>query len=244
MSNEGKLAIVTGASRGIGAAIARSLAESGATVACIATTEGNAGKTATSLPGSGHRGYGCDVSDAASVDATFSQIESELGTAAILVNNAGVTRDTLLMRMSVEDWDTVMSVNLRGAFNCTKGVVRGMMKARWGRIVNITSIVGLHGAAGQANYAASKAGLVGFTMATAKELGSRGITCNAVAPGFIETDMTSDLPAEMKEQAIKAAPLGRLGTPEDIANVVAFLASDAASYVTGQTITVDGGLAL
>lgn len=244
MNLDGKVAVVTGASRGIGSAIARSLAEAGATVACVATTESNASKTSLTLPGSGHKGYGCDISDSGSVEATFSQIEADLGSIAVLVNNAGVTRDTLLMRMSVDDWDTVMAVNLRGAFNCTKAVVRGMMKARWGRIVNITSIVGLHGAAGQANYAASKAGLVGFTMATAKELGSRGITCNAVAPGFIETDMTAELPQEMKDQAIKTAPLGRLGTPEDIASVVAFLASDSAAYVTGQTLTVDGGLSL
>lgn len=246
MNLEGKVAVVTGASRGIGLAIATRLAHQGAKVACIATSQANADKAVTAIGADSGTaiGYACDVSDTGNVEAVFGSIESDLGAVQILVNNAGITRDTLMMRMSVEDWDTVVNVNLRGAFNCTKACMRGMMKARWGRIVNITSVVGLHGAAGQANYAASKAGLVGLTMSTAKELGSRGITCNAVAPGFIETDMTSDLSQEMRDHVVKSAPLGRLGSPEDIAAVVAFLASDLASYVTGQTITVDGGLTL
>lgn len=240
------MAVVTGASRGIGLEIASKFAAGGANVACIATTQANADRAVGSLGGSTGqvRGYGCNVSDAEQVEAVFKSIEEELGTVQILVNNAGITRDTLMLRMSVEDWDAVMAVNLRGAFNCTKAVMRGMMKARWGRIVNVTSVVGLHGAAGQANYSASKAGLVGFTMSTAKELGSRGITCNAVAPGFIETDMTTDLPQEMREHVAKTAPLGRLGTPADIASVVTFLSSDDAGYMTGQTLTVDGGLTL
>jgi len=241
---EGKTVVVTGASRGIGREIAMQFAAQGASVACVATSQINADSTVLEIANDRCKGYACDVSDAESVEATFKQIETDLGTISVLVNNAGITRDTLMMRMSVEDWDKVMSVNLRGAFNCSKAVMRGMMKARWGRIVNVTSVVGLHGAAGQANYSASKAGLVGLTMSTAKELGSRGITCNAVAPGFIETDMTSDLPAEMRESVVKSAPLGRLGLPSDIAGAVLFFASEEAGYVTGQTLTVDGGLTL
>lgn len=244
MKLEGKTAVVTGASRGIGLAIAKSLVADGARVACVATTQHNAEKAVEYLESEHAHAFACDVGDSEHVESTFKAIEEHLGPVHILVNNAGVTRDTLMMRMSVEDWDRVMAVNLRGAFNCTKASMRGMMKARWGRIVNVTSVVGLHGAAGQANYAASKAGLVGFTMSVAKELGSRGITCNAVAPGFIETDMTSELPQEMREHVERTAPAGRLGTPEDIAAVIRFLVSDEASYITGQTITVDGGLTL
>lgn len=244
MRFQDKVVVVTGASRGIGREIAVRFAAEGAKVACIATSQGNADATVTVLTGSGHKGYACDVSDADQVDATVKQIESDLGSIAILVNNAGITRDTLMMRMSVADWDTVLGVNLRGAFNCSKAVMRGMMKARWGRIINVTSIVGLHGAAGQANYSASKAGLVGLTMSTAKELGSRGITCNAVAPGFIETDMTAELPEAMRESVVANAPLGRLGSPGDIAAAILFFASEDAAYVTGQTLTVDGGLTL
>jgi len=244
----GKVVAVTGASRGIGREIASRFASEGASVAVIATTRENADKTvaalATEAPGASVKGYGCDVSDASQVEATFAAIEADLGTVAILVNNAGVTRDTLLMRMSEEDWDKVVGVNLKGAWLCTKAVLRGMMKARWGRIVNVTSIVGLGGAAGQANYAASKAGLIGLTKSTAKELGSRNITCNAVAPGFIETDMTAELSQEMRDGVVKTAPLGRLGASADIAGAVAFLASDDAGYVTGQTLVVDGGLTL
>ncbi|MCU0316329.1 MAG: 3-oxoacyl-[acyl-carrier-protein] reductase [Fimbriimonadaceae bacterium] len=242
----GKIAAVTGASRGIGQAIALDLARAGAQVACIATKEANAQTTVEMILAMGGmaKAYGCDVSQTESVEATFAAIASDLGAPAILVNNAGITRDTLMLRMKDDDWDQVMATNLRGAFLCTRVVTKAMMKAREGRIINITSIVGLHGAAGQANYAASKAGLVGLTLATAKELGARGITCNAVAPGFIETDMTHDLPQEMKEQVQKSAPLGRLGSPEDIAQVVTFLAGPGAGYMTGQVLTVDGGLTL
>ncbi|MBS1713303.1 MAG: 3-oxoacyl-[acyl-carrier-protein] reductase [Armatimonadetes bacterium] len=244
----GKVVAVTGASRGIGREIAARFAAEGASVAVIATTAANADRAVqeilASYPGATVKGFGCDVSDSAQVDATFSEIESALGAPSVLVNNAGVTRDTLLMRMSEDDWDTVLAVNLKGAWLCTKAVLRSMMKARWGRIVNVTSIVGLGGAAGQANYAASKAGLVGLTKSTAKELGSRNITCNAVAPGFIETDMTAELSQEMKDGVVKTAPLGRLGTSSDIAGAVLFLASEDASYVTGQTMVVDGGLTL
>lgn len=242
-SFEGKVVAVTGASRGIGRAIVSQFVRSGANVACIATSEANAQATVDAVGGN-CKAFGCDVSNGSQVEEVFKKIESELGSVSVLVNNAGITKDTLMMRMSEEDWDRVVSVNLKGAFNCTKATMRSMMKARYGRIINITSIVGLHGAAGQANYSASKAGLVGLTLSTAKELGSRGITCNAVAPGFIETDMTAELPEEMRESVTNNAPLGRLGTPDDIASVVLFLASDAASYMTGQVLTVDGGLTL
>jgi 3-oxoacyl-[acyl-carrier protein] reductase len=238
--------IVTGASRGIGREIAARFAAEGAKVACVATRVENAAETVAAITGAGGeaRAYGLDVSDTAAVEATVAQITEDLGPPTVLVNNAGLTRDTLIMRMKEDDWDRVIDVNLKGAWNTTKAVTKGMMKARQGRIINISSIVGLSGAAGQSNYAASKAGLIGLTMATAKELGARGITVNAVAPGFIETDMTADLPAEMREMVTKQAPLGRLGTPGDIAGVVLFLASADAAYMTGQTLTVDGGLIL
>lgn len=246
MNFEGKVVVVTGASRGIGRQIAVEFGRRGAAVACIATSVGNVATTVEEIVSAGGKAnaYGLDVSDSESVESVFGQIASDLGQVEILVNNAGITRDTLLMRMKDEDWDRVIAINLKGAYLCTKAVMRAMMKARSGRIINISSIVGLHGAAGQANYAASKAGLIGFTLATAKELGSRGITCNAVAPGFIETDMTSELPDEMRETVVKQAPIGRLGTPADIAAAVLFLASDEAGYITGQTLTVDGGLTL
>lgn len=240
---EGRVIVVTGASRGIGRALALAFAQEGGTVACIATTEGGANSTAEQIGGMA-RGYACDVSDALSVEEIFNRIQGELGTPHVLVNNAGVTRDTLLIRMKDDDWDRVIDVNLKGTFLCIRAVTRSMMKARHGRIVNLSSVIGLTGAAGQSNYAASKAGILGLTKSVAKELGSRGITCNAVAPGFIETDMTEELSAEMKESVIKTAPAGRLGTTEDIVGAVLFLASDAASYITGQTITVDGGLTL
>jgi 3-oxoacyl-[acyl-carrier protein] reductase len=246
MSFEGKVAIVTGASRGIGRSIAIALAGQGATVACLATTEQGAARTAAEIESAGGtaKGFACDISSAEAVDAAIERIGTELGTPAVLINNAGINRDTLLMRMKEEDWDAVVDVNLKGAFLCIKAVSRSMMKARYGRIVNISSIIGQVGAAGQSNYAAAKAGLFGLTMSVAKELGSRGITCNAIAPGYVMTDMTENLPEEMKEQVIKRAPVGRLGTPEDIVPAVLFLASEESRYITGQTLTVDGGLTL
>jgi len=246
MSFEGKVVVVTGASRGIGRGIATAFATAGATVACVATTEAGAAGTVAIIEAAGGKAkaYACDVSNTEAVEALIGAVVQDLGTPAVLVNNAGITKDTLLMRMKDEDWDRVMDVNLKGAFLTIRAITRVMMKARYGRIINISSIIGQTGAAGQANYAASKAGLFGLTMSVAKELGSRGITCNAVAPGFIETDMTEDLPAEMRESVIKSAPAGRLGSTADIAAAVLFLASDEASYITGQTITVDGGLTL
>ncbi|MBS1716548.1 MAG: 3-oxoacyl-[acyl-carrier-protein] reductase [Armatimonadetes bacterium] len=237
-----QVVIVTGASRGIGRSIAEGFAAEGATVVCVATTEANARQTADAI-GSKHA-FGCDVSDSAAADAVITEVAGNIGVPSVLVNNAGITRDGLLMRMRDEDWDRVIAVNLKGAFNCIRSASRHMMKARYGRIINISSVVGLHGAAGQANYAASKAGLIGLTMAVAKELGSRSITCNAVAPGFIETDMTETLPADFREYVEKNAPAGRLGKPGDITPAVMFLASPEAAYVTGQTLTVDGGLML
>ena len=241
MSFQDRVVVVTGASRGIGRAIAEAFAREGAKVACVATTLPNAQATADAIGGSA---YACDVSDAEAVEALFGRIAVEMGTIHTLVNNAGITRDGLLVRMKDEDWDRVMDVNLKGAFLCTRAVTKGMMKARAGRIVNVSSIIGATGNAGQANYAASKAGLLGLTKSVAKELGARGVTCNAVAPGFIETEMTHDLPAEFKAHVERTAPAGRLGKAEDVAAAVLFLASDAAAYITGQTLTVDGGLTL
>jgi 3-oxoacyl-[acyl-carrier protein] reductase len=238
-----KVVVVTGASRGIGRQIAVAFAAEGAKVACVATTEA-AAKATADIIGDTARAYACDVSDTPSVEALFSKVIEELGTPAVLVNNAGITRDTLILRMKDEDWDRVMAVNLKGAFLCTRTVAKAMMKARYGRIINVSSIVGQTGQAGQANYAASKAGLFGLTKSVAKEFGSRGITCNAIAPGFIETDMTNDLPAEFKEHVAKNAPAGRLGKPSDIAPAILFLASEDAGYITGQTLTIDGGLTL
>ena len=241
MSFSDRVVVVTGASRGIGRAIAEGFAREGAKVACVATTLPNAQATADAVGG---RAYACDVSDAEAVEALFGRIAVEMGTVHTLVNNAGITRDGLLVRMKDEDWDRVMDVNLKGAFLCTRAVTKGMMKARAGRIVNVSSIIAATGNAGQANYAASKAGLLGLTKSVAKELGARGVTCNAVAPGFIETEMTHGLPAEFKAHVEKTAPAGRLGKAEDVAAAVLFLASDAAAYITGQTLTVDGGLTL
>ncbi len=246
MRFQDEVVVVTGASRGIGREIACQFGNEGAKVACIATSQANAAPTADAVLTSGGaaKAYGLDVSNSADVDAVFAQIAADFGSPTILVNNAGITRDGLAMRMKDEDFDSVINTNLRGSFLCCRAAMKGMMKARRGRMINISSIVGLHGAAGQANYSASKAGLIGLTMSLAKELGSRGITVNAVAPGFIETDMTHDLPEDFKEQVCKTAPAGRLGTAEDIANIVLFLASDEASYMTGQVLTVDGGLSL
>jgi 3-oxoacyl-[acyl-carrier protein] reductase len=241
MSFQDRVVVVTGASRGIGRAIAEAFAKEGAKVACVATTLPNAQATADAVGG---KAYACDVSDVEQVEATFAKIAEEMGTLQVLVNNAGITRDTLLVRMKDEDWDRVIDVNLKGAFLCTRAVSKTMMKARAGRIVNVSSIIGDTGNAGQANYAASKAGLFGLTKSVAKELGARGVTCNAVAPGFIETEMTHGLPEEFKAHVEKTAPAGRLGKAEDVAAAIVFLASDAAGYITGQTLTVDGGLTL
>lgn len=235
-------AVVTGASRGIGRAIALAIGEVAARVVCVATKLENAHPTAEAIRAAGGRAEakGLDVADGAAVEALF----EELGAVGVLVNNAGLTRDALMLRMKDEDWDRVLAVNLKGAYLCSKAAIRPMMKARYGRIVNVSSVIGLHGGAGQANYAASKAGLIGLTMSLAKEVGSRGITCNAVAPGFIETDMTENLAPEFREHVVKTAPAGRLGTPEDVAHAVRFLASPEAAYITGQTLTIDGGLFL
>lgn len=242
MTFQDQIVVVTGASRGIGRALACAFAEAGGRVACVATTLEGANATAHALPGA--KAYACDVSDAAAVESLVASVTAELGTPSVLVNNAGITRDTLLLRMKDEDWDRVVNVNLRGAFLLIRGFTKAMMKARYGRIVNLASVIGQHGGAGQANYAASKAGIEGLTKAVAKELGSRGITCNAVSPGFIESDMTADLPAEFREFVQKSAPAGRLGTPADVVPAVLFLASREAAYITGQTLTVDGGLML
>lgn len=238
---ENKVAVVTGAGRGIGKAIAGRLAAEGAKVACCGRTLTNVEATVSGIAG---KAYAVDVADSKQVSETCERILQDFGRVDILVNNAGVTRDQLLMRMSDEDWDTVLDTNLKGAFHFTKALTRPFLKQRSGRIINISSIIGLTGNAGQTNYAASKAGLIGFTKSVARELASRGITANAVAPGFIVTDMTQALGAEAQEALKGRIALGRLGTADDVANAVLFLASDLASYVTGQVITVDGGLAM
>jgi 3-oxoacyl-[acyl-carrier protein] reductase len=240
----GRTAVVTGGSRGIGLAIAQALAEGGARVAVVARDQARAEAAAARLPGEGHRGYSADVASSASVDALIKQIEEDLTAIDILVNNAGVTRDNLLMRLKDEDWDVVVDTNLRGAFNTIRAASRGMMKKRYGRIINITSVVGITGNKGQANYAASKAGLVGLTKSVARELASRNILVNALAPGYIETDMTADLPEAAREGLLGEIAMGRLGQPEDIAGVVRFLAGPAASYITGQVLVVDGGMVI
>ncbi|MEJ2547630.1 MAG: 3-oxoacyl-ACP reductase FabG [Gemmatimonadota bacterium] len=240
---EGQVAIVSGASRGIGEAIARSLARAGCRVACVARDVSRANAVAETLGGEA-RGFACDVSDSAACVDLVAAVEKEIGPVDILVNNAGITRDNVLVRLKDEDWHSVMDTNLRGAFNTTRAVARGMMKRRAGRIINISSVVGLTGNRGQANYAASKAGLVGFSKSVALELASRGVLVNVVAPGFIETDMTSDLPEEAREALFERIPLGRLGGPEDVAGVVRFLAGPAASYMTGQVLVVDGGMVM
>jgi 3-oxoacyl-[acyl-carrier protein] reductase len=239
----GKVAVVTGGSRGIGLAIAQALTAAGAKVAVLARDGARAQEAAGGL-GGGAQGYACDVSDAAQAEATLGAVDKALGPVDILVNNAGIARDNLLFRIAEDDWDQVLDTNLKGAFLMTKLAARGMIKRRWGRVVNITSVVGLTGNKGQSNYAASKAGLIGFTKAVAKELASRNVLVNAVAPGYIDTEMTR-LIAEEAKQALQAAiPLGRLGQGADVAAAVLFLASDLASYITGQVLVVDGGMVM
>lgn len=241
---QGKLAVVTGATRGIGRAIALALGRQGATVVGTATTEGGAATITGYLEEAGIQGRGVvlDVTDPTATEAVLDTIRKSFGNIAILVNNAGITRDTLLLRMKDEDWDAVLDTNLKAVYRLSKAVLRGMMKARFGRIINVGSVVGSTGNPGQVNYVAAKAGLAGFTKALAQEVGSRNITVNCVAPGFIDTDMTRVLAEEQKAKLLERIPLGRLGAPEDIAEAVAYLASDRAAYVTGTTLHVNGGL--
>jgi 3-oxoacyl-[acyl-carrier protein] reductase len=241
---EGRVAFVTGGSRGIGLAVCEELARAGARVAVVARGEAGAVEAASSLPGAGHLGLGCDVTDAEAVRSAIARTEAELGGVEILVNNAGITRDNLLLRMTEEEWDAVLDANLKGAFHTTRAAARGMMKRRAGVIVNMASVVGLTGNPGQANYSASKAGLLGFTKSVARELASRGIRCNAIAPGFIRTDMTAELSEEVIAALRERIPLGELGEPGDIAGMVRFLAGPAARYITGQVIAVDGGMTM
>jgi len=247
MRFENQSAIVTGAGRGIGHAIAVRLASEGARVACVSRSEDNAKRTADEiniLRVDSAKHYAVDVADHAAVQKIGAQIVEDFTKIDILVNNAGVTRDGLAMRMSIEDWDAVINTNLRGAFNFTQAIIRAMVKQRSGRIINITSVIGLIGNAGQTNYAASKAGLIGFTKSLARELASRSITVNAIAPGFITTDMTAGLSDEIKKTIQSQIPLGKTGTPENVASAAAFLASGEASYITGQVICVDGGIVM
>jgi 3-oxoacyl-[acyl-carrier protein] reductase len=241
-----QIAVVTGAGRGIGRAIALKFAAEGADVACVSRTQENSEKVAAEIRALGRKAwsFAADVADSAAVSAAAEKILTDCGKLDILVNNAGVTRDGLVMRMSDADWDTVLNTNLKGAFLFTKAFSRAFAKQRSGRIINISSVIGLIGTPGQSNYAASKAGLIGFTQSVAREFASRGITANAIAPGFIETDMTSELNAELKANILRQIPMGKFGASEDIANAALFLASPSASYVTGQVLTVDGGMVM
>ncbi|MBV9880874.1 MAG: 3-oxoacyl-[acyl-carrier-protein] reductase [Gemmatirosa sp.] len=243
----GRVALVTGSTRGIGRAIAERLASAGATVAVVGRDQVRADEAAAQIAAAGRgaaRGFACDVSDTAAAAALVSSVEQALGSCDILVNNAGLTRDNLLLRLKDDDWNAVIDANLRGAFATMRAATRGMMKRRWGRIINIASVVGLTGNKGQANYAASKAGLIGLTKSVAKELASRNVLANVVAPGLIGTDMTAAMTEDARAQMAAAIPLERVGTPDDIANAVLFLASDLASYMTGQVLVVDGGMVM
>ena len=244
MSFEGRVALVSGASRGIGAAILERLGELGAVVIGTATSEAGAAAIDERIAAAGHDGAGrvLDVCDGESVIALVKEIGASHAAPQILVNNAGITRDQLLLRMSEDDWDTIMGTNLKSVFRLSKACMRGMMKARFGRIISIASVVGLTGNPGQSNYAAAKAGMIAFSKSLAKEVGSRSITANVVAPGFIDTDMTKALDDGQREQLLSQVPLGRLGNPGEIANAVAFLASDEAAYITGETLHVNGGM--
>ncbi len=241
---DGRVAIVTGGTRGIGRAIAGELAGGGARVAVVATAEERAATVAAELEGDGHAGFGCDVSDPDACRALVARVEETLGATAILVNNAGITRDNILVRMKDEEWRAVLDTNLSGAFYLMRAVARGMMKRREGRIVNISSVVALTGNRGQSNYAAAKAALISLTKSVAQELASRGVLANAVAPGFIETDMTDALPEDVRTAMLGRVPLGRLGAPEDVARTVRFLVGPGASYITGQVVVVDGGMVM
>ena len=245
-TDQQRVAIVTGGARGIGAATAQRLAEDGFAVAVVDLDESSTAATVQAIEAAGGRalGVGADVGDADQVQAAVERVATELGPPLVLVNNAGVTRDNVLMRIKDDDWNAVVDTNLRGAFNMIRAVSRGMMKRRGGRIVNITSVVGITGNKGQANYAASKAGVIGLTKSVAKELASRGVLVNAVAPGYIETDMTSDLPEAARDALMQQIALGRLGKADDIAPVVRFLAGPGASYITGQVLVVDGGMVM
>jgi 3-oxoacyl-[acyl-carrier protein] reductase len=244
MSLAGRVALVTGASQGIGRACAVRLASAGAAVAVAARNQGKLDELVSEIKASGGKAeaFRLDVSDEDQIKSAFKAALGKLTKIDILVNNAGITRDQLVMRMKRADWDMVLNTNLTSAYCCIQQVIGSMLKQRWGRIINISSIFGQMGQAGQANYAASKAGLIGLTMAIAREVASRSITCNAVAPGFVETAMTAGLPEDLKQTALKLIPLGRIGTPEDVANAVAFLASDEASYITGHVLNVNGGM--
>ncbi len=241
MNLSGRVALVTGASQGIGRACALRLAKCGANVALVARNQQKLEEVAAEI-GTAALMYPTDIENEDQIKSTFKSVVSDLGKIDILVNNAGITRDQLVMRMKRADWDAVLNTNLTSAYLCTQQAISSMLKQRWGRIINVTSIFGQMGQAGQANYAASKAGLIGLTMAIAREVGSRNITCNAVAPGFIETAMTSVLSDELRQSALKAIPLGRVGTPEEVANCVAFLASEEAAYITGHVLNVNGGM--
>jgi 3-oxoacyl-[acyl-carrier protein] reductase len=242
--SEARVALVTGATRGIGRAIAQLLAQREYTVVGTATTDAGAATIDDALKVINARSGGIrlDVTDGAGVDAAVADIHSRLGDVRVLVNNAGITRDNLLVRMKEDEWDAIMDTNLKSAYRLSKAVLRGMMKARFGRIINVGSVVGVSGNAGQANYSAAKAALIGFTKSLAQEVGSRDITVNCVAPGFIDTEMTRALPEAQRTKLLERIPLGRLGAPEDVAHAVAYLASDAAGYVTGATLHVNGGM--